>query len=347
MTLDEINKAYPSYHFMIGYMTIRDAKDEGYIPKIYQDPDDPAGGVFPDYCKCGSENVISYNLKRAKCCNPRCPIKLGYTLSEMFTRFGVKGVGDAICSKFVRGVYDKLEHKSHIEILNLAPEDYPISIRGTAAGYDFYRGVLQMRSREITFPELISNLGIEGLGSNAKKLFHDIQSVEGLIDAIEQAGSTRMFCVHRGVADENVMANLYIHLVDIALAEKIFAGCLRRTGAINIPITITGRIYLNGMHYTKDEFVRHCNRVAQLENGEQLFEIVFRNKALETVKYIVADTPSSSAKYKAGLRRNNLITGEEFVKYIKEEVEKCQTKLKEMKNSEEVQTETLDNLQAF
>lgn len=331
MTLEEINKKYPSYHFMIGYTTIRNAKDEGLIPAIYQDPEDPSGGVFPDYCNCGSENVISYNLKRAKCCDPRCPIKLGYTLSEMFTRFGIKGVGDAICSKMVKGTYDKLQYKSHLEVLLLNPTDYPVSVRGSAAAYDFYRGFLQMQTRELTFPDLVANLGIEGLGSNTKKLLEGIQSFEHLADEIEKAGSTKMFCIHRGVADENVVANLYIHLVDIALAEKIFVKCLRRTGVINIPITITGRIYLNGVHYTKEEFVRHCNHIAQLDDGTQLFEIQFKNKALESVKYIVADTPSNSAKYRAGLRRNNLITGQAFVDFIKEEVNKCQEKLKEMR----------------
>ena len=348
MTLDEINKKYPTYHFMIGYKTIRQAKDEGLIPAIYQDKDDPHGGIFPDYCKCGSENVISTNLKRAKCCDPRCQIKLGYTLSEMFTRFGIKGVGDAVCSKIIKGLYDQLEYKSHLEVLTINPGDYPISVRGTAAGYEFYRGIVQMQSRELTFPELVANLGIEGLGSNSRKLLEGIQSFEQLASEIEKAGSTRLFCVHKGVADENVMANLYIHLIDIAIAEKIFAKCLRRTGVINIPITITGRIYLNGVHYTKDEFVRHCNRIAQLENGDQLFEIQFKNKALETVRYIVADTPSNSAKYRAGLRRNNLITGQEFVNYIKEEVEKCQMKLKEMEtqNSEKT-SESLETLQEF
>lgn len=349
MTLDEINQQYPSYHFMIGYTTIRDAKDEGLIPKIYQDPDNPSGGIFPDFCRCGSENVISYNLKRAKCCDPRCQIKLGFTLSEMFSRFGIKGVGDAICSKIIKGTFDKLKYKSHLEVLMLKPEEYPISVRGTAAACAFYRGFLEMQTRELTFPDLVANLGIEGLGSNSKKLLEGIQSFEHLADEIEKAGSTKMFCIHRGVADENVMANLYIHLIDIAMAEQIFAKCLRKTGAVNIPITITGRIYLNGVHYTKEEFVRHCNHVAQLENGEQLFEIQFKNKALESVEYIVADTPSNSAKYRAGLRRNNLITGQAFIDYIKEEVSKCQKQLKEMEtiNSQQENNQKLEKLQEF
>lgn len=330
MTLNEINNTYPSYHFMREYITIREAKDRGLIPAIYQDPNNPEGGVFPDHCTCGSENVISLNLKRAKCCNPRCPVKMGYALSEMFTRFGIKGVGDAICAKMVKGTYDKLQYKSHVEILMLEPADYPISVRDTVAAYDFYRGTLQMKSRELTFPDLIANLGIEGLGSNSKKLFEGIQSFDQLAEEIKRVGNTKMYCIHHGVADENVMANLYIHLIDIAVAEFIFASCLRRTGMINIPITITGRIYLNGVHYTKEEFVRYCNNIARLENGEQLFEIQFKNKALESVQFIVADTPSNSAKYRAGLRRNNLITGQAFVDYIKEEVEKCQKKLQEL-----------------
>ena len=124
LLFSEINDKYGAFY---QYVTIRDAKEMGIIPKQYEE-------VFPDFCECGSENIIKKSLTQAMCCDPRCKVKLAYALSEMFSRFGVKGVGDETCKKMIYGIYDKLKYKSHLEVFLLEYADYPSSLIYTAAG---------------------------------------------------------------------------------------------------------------------------------------------------------------------------------------------------------------------
>lgn len=354
MLLKDIQKKYETYSYLSEYVTVQEAKESGLIPAAYVDPEKPEGGIFPNYCLCGSENAISRNLKHGRCCDPRCKIKVGLQLSKIFTDFGIKGVGDSICTLIVYRMWDRMKYKSPMEIIALPWEDYPLDIQCSVAGQNFRQGCEDIKQTEMTFAEMVSHLGIEGIGSISKKLFSGINSIEDLISEIERQGGVKDFCTLRGVFDKNVITNLYMSLQDILLAQDFFGLTLRKTGHVEIEIAITGRVYINGTHLTKDNFVKLCNRVSTLNDGTQLFEIIQKSSAVQSISYVIADTPSNSAKYRAGQSRGILKTGQEFLNYLQEEVLKCQQKIDRMNSTstltsekEMQQEEEIQRMQSF
>ena len=91
MTLYEMRQAYDKYYAFQSYETVHNAKELEIIPKPYHE-------YFPDYCICGSENIINLKLTMMQCVDPRCPCKQALGLAEMFSRFGAVGLAEANCN---------------------------------------------------------------------------------------------------------------------------------------------------------------------------------------------------------------------------------------------------------
>lgn len=328
MEFSEVNN---TYHTFDEFVTIREAKELGIIPKQYVDPDNPEGGIFPDRCQCGSENIITRSLTRATCCNPRCKIKLGYALSELFTRFGIKGVGDQICLKLINAVYDKLEYKSHIEVLTMERADYPMFIASTMAGCDLYTACHEIRKEQLTFASMVSKLGLPELSTSTEKLLFRINCFSQLYEQIQKEGGVKNYCWNRNVYDANKIYWFYESLPDILLAEKVFCRSLRKEGLRSISICVTGSVSVGGLSMTRKEFINRCNQEARDNKGNQILEIK-DTSAKESCSYVVADYPSTSSKYLAGAKRGVLITADNFIKRIQEVVKQCE----EAQSTEEI-----------
>ena len=291
------------------YITVKRAKELGVIPEDY-------AGLFPDYCKCGSENIITGSLTHAMCCNPRCVHKLGYALSELFSRFDIKGVGDAICSQMISSVYDKLKYKSHVEVIGMEYNEYPYSIISTVKGQELYQACKQIRQRSLTFTELVSKIGIPQFSTSSGKLLTGIPSLKYLCDVAKKEGGIKNFCANRGVYDSMKVFWFYQSLPDIWVAEQVFGDNMRLEGLVKVKICITGSITVDGMRITRNKFVELCNKVG-CKNGRQLVEVQ-NTSAKESCQYVVADYESTTAKYLAGKERGVLITSKEFIEKIKE-----------------------------
>ena len=63
MTLYEMRQAYDKYYAFQSYETVHNAKELEIIPKPYHE-------YFPDYCICGSENIINLKLTMMQCVDP-------------------------------------------------------------------------------------------------------------------------------------------------------------------------------------------------------------------------------------------------------------------------------------
>ena len=129
-------------------------------------------------------------------------------------------------------------------------------------------------------------------------------------------------------------------IVDIWLADLVMQKSIRAEGKIKIEICITGFLRMNGTRITKDEFVKLCNKVSVTEDGTQLFEVV-QNTAKVGAVHIIADAPSNSAKYLAGLKRGEevdidgvkrsvLMSSSEFINYLEELKKKWKQKQDEI-----------------
>ena len=87
-------------------------------------------------------------------------------------------------------------------------------------------------------------------------------------------------------------------------------------------VAITGKVNVRGISYTRKEFIDLCEEFKD-DMGNPIFKIV-ETKAADKLQYVIADVPSSSEKYKLGMRLNKLITANDFYT----ELEKLSCKFK-------------------
>lgn len=268
------------------YVTVKDAKTIGLIPEDF-------ASYFEDNCSCGSERIISMNLKQMQCVDPKCPIKQALALHNMFSRFGCKGVGEEVCKQAYKGVTQMnarvvasggeplLKTSSYLEILLLHPNSFPMEFRTTVAGDTFilYRDYIV--SKRLTFGELISQLGLPELETSAIKLFEGINSFEQLKDAIQSDGSISAFCERRGFYDPMKKFWLSQCLEDIYVASVIFSQSIRQMGLQNESICITGSIYPNGNRMTKKAFVEYCNMASYTKPLKDIISEVLQECAAD------------------------------------------------------------------
>lgn len=331
MTFDELLEKYDKFHAFDSFVSVKTAKYLGIIPKGFYDEVNPDKGAFPDHCECGSENIISMNLKQAQCCNPRCRIKMGWALSELFSRFkeaGIEGVGPAICADFINGVYDKLKYGSYVEALLIPYDEYPSYMKGYAATDKLYYACQAVKRMPLTFAQMVSKLGLAGFNASADKLISGVNCSKELQDTINSEGGMRAYCANRGVYDPYKIMCFYESMRDIVVAEQVFKQSIRREGITKVDICITGSLAIDGEKLTKSAFVLLCNQAAQAKDGMQLFEIK-QTTAIESVPYVVADYESGSRKYLRGKERGVLITSKDLLNLIKTEVDKYNNKLQE------------------
>ena len=103
MTFSEMKTKYDSFGAFTDFITVKEAETIGLITKSHV-------GIFPHVCTCGSDMIINMARTKLTCCDPRCSVKQGLALSELFSRFNIKGIADATCSD----VY-KMLHRIHDE----------------------------------------------------------------------------------------------------------------------------------------------------------------------------------------------------------------------------------------
>lgn len=331
ITFSECRKKFSKYNAYSGWITVEDAKLRGDIPPEYH-------AVFADKCECGSDNIIAPNLKREMCCDPKCPIKESYKLSEMFSRFGKLGLGYASCARIyntLRNYDQKLKnageqglfmYNAYTEVLMIPWEKYPSSIKDLAIGWDFFAACLEIRQHRMTFAQLVGSLGLTSLGSNSEKLFDGIDSFVQLSNSIKECGGVIPFCVRRGVGSPEIIFNIANALEDIAVAEFACRGALRRAGINKMSICITGSVKCNGISVTKANFINACNEVCIDSDGVPMLEIK-NTSAVASVPFILYTNASSSAKYDTGKSRGKitdefgthevLITTSQFYNWLK------------------------------
>lgn len=317
MTLDELRRQ-DSYGAFADFITVSQAKEINLIPEEYHKS-------FDDNCKCGSEMIIKNTLTEIQCCDPRCSIKLGYALAELFSRFGCKGMGEETCKSIVRQKRSDLKIPSHIELLTMLPDDYPEVLYG-AKQFDYVTAKEQIMSRKMSFGEMISLIAIPEFHEDAKKIFSKYNSLREVVEEIKAHKYMQDWFATKGVYSTMKLFYFSTFIRDIALAETIFFDNLRAVGMIKLPIVVTGRLSLDGVRMSEAEFIELCNNVVTLENGTRLLEISSVS-AVNSVPFIVADFETTNRKYLIGKERGVLITSKQFIDYLKERVEECKTLL--------------------
>lgn len=337
--------------------SVKMAKRVGSIPEKF-------APYFADRCECGSENIIRSSLTEITCCNPRCIIKEGYALAEMLTRFGVKGLKEATCVKIYnalkqedaarkeRGENGILMSDSYVSVLNVSFSDYPVDLRSSAKGVEFFQACVHILEGTYTFPQIISNLAIPSIGSNANRLFKGISSATVLRDEVSKAGSFNNFCAQRGSKSPMVVFNLRNSILDIITADVIFRNSMKFEGLIKLNVCMTGACTLNGLRTTKEKFIATCNEMCVDESGRSVFELKMTT-AIETNPFILYSKPSGDRKFVAGTRRGRitdvfgehevLMKTDKFYNWLKEVMEQW-NKLTEIPSKATLQKILVDSM---
>lgn len=310
MTFDEL-KEQDVFKAFNSFITVKDAKASGLIPEAYH-------SIFKDTCKCGSDFIIKDNLSTVQCCNPRCYIKLGYMLAETLARFGCKGIGEATCIDLVVAKYDKLKYKSHVELLVLKEDELP-DWMNNMRGFNYLQAINSIKSANYTVNDICSNLAIPAFNSTIKKLLDPYNSVDEFLADIKKSGGIAVYLLEQGINDRQKAFYLREFLPDLMLAQLYFSKNIRLKGLKVVDICITGFLSPEGRVVKQKEFIEILNEAGKTVNGLQLMEFN-ETDAISSVPYIVADSPSTSRKYRKGVERGVLITSSELLNEVRKVV---------------------------
>lgn len=298
------------------FVSVSDAKERGILPEKFHE-------VFPNECECGSEFIITKNLKTIKCVDPFCPIKVAKRMANMFANFGAKGLAEGNCAKIL--TYCKhlklFEIPTHTEILKHYNNDNLKYLLGDSLSYNLFAVCEQIVNGSYTLESLVSKLAIPEFKVNSSVL-RDIPTFEDLVNKFSD-GSITMYMSARGFYSPMKINNLRIHLFTIlhalmALKKPLITRVNRDINSEKV-ICITGSVSADGIRFRNREmFPAYCNEICNI-NGAQIFTV--RNtKARETCDYIIADSESNNESYLVGLRRGNLMTAQQYVNHLREEL---------------------------
>ena len=293
-TLTELKSLTSAYD---GFSVIQDCD----IGDYYRD-------IFPHYCECGAEMIMTEpGHTQLQCCNPGCYIKMGHRLSHFISFLGYKGFGEASGLALLRGCHDKLKFNSFLAAFLLSEHDVLSCLT------EYYTSLFfeirdDIFNRSFAFVDAISALGIQGIGSRSS-LFSVVKSPVLLLDYILKH-KTDELCDACGIQAPMTRFHLKAATLDICTLMKDVMPNIEDTPKGEVFVAITGKVSVNGKAYTRPEFIALCESI-QDANGAQIYKLV-ETRAENKLQYVIADEYSTSSKYKMGSRLGKLITANEF-----------------------------------
>lgn len=311
--LDVLNAYYD-------FVSVDDAKYLGYIPEEFH-------SIISSKCDCHSDRITTSSGSVMTCCDPRCYIKLGYSLHSMLSYFGVRDVGEETCKKMMKmGIREGiLTLPSHVEVLYKF-EEFRFLL---GAKYNnLLEVVAKIHTSSLNFHHIVRAVSIPGFDTKCVDYFGDINNSDELLSEFKKYGVVNTMA-NRRVFDLKKCLNLIFYMKDVVLFEKAFQGKLYAPALKNVKICITGPVNPEGMYMNRKEFVRYCNEISSFGENK-IFEI--SEGGPSTSPYVIADAPSGSSKYNTAVNREMdnpglkvIYSSTEFVNLIRDEVNKCKT----------------------
>lgn len=305
MTFEELKK-YDRWDVYKDWITVREAKETGLIPKEFHD-------MISDKCDCGSDRIMTLNRKNYTCCDFNCPIKAELAMQEIFNRFDIKGIGQANCRKIIET--SKSNSMSIFKILsspNLNINTLPSSLYT-----NLLEAVKKIKNGNMTLEELVTFVAIPGANESAKRLVSGINSMEELISQINYFG-IKVFLYKKGIELPSLCFNFDIFLEDLIEAYLFMKDSIVRSVGGDIKIVITGELRVQGKRISRKEYVSLLNNLATDSNGNRKFTFI-NSKCKESTNFFIADYPSGSSSYTVARRREQeegcklIYTAEEFL----------------------------------
>lgn len=294
-TLNELKKITSSYGVYDEFVTIEDSSIDSYYKR-----------TLPHKCDCGAEFIMTYSNTQLQCCNPLCYIKKAHRLAYFLSYHGFKGFGPKTAEKLYRDTKDFKYKETFLNVFMM--DEYKIlSSVGDSALVNLNQAKYNLATKPILYSDVIASLGIKGVGKNSP-IATNIVSKEPILVSISD-GTISDLCKKVGVYTPAVPLALTLSSMDILAAFSVVMPKSVSMPDKDIYVAITGRVSVNGVSYTRSEFLELLSSIK--ENGVQLYRIV-ETLDLNKLNYVIADEPSSSRKYQLGKKNNILITADEF-----------------------------------
>ena len=287
-------------------MKIKEAYDENIIPKEIVD----AIGCTCQYC--GSDLLISINLKRITCSNNNCTKLLANSLEYFLKSLGVRDFGPAVCYDIVNEM--GLEYS--YEIMGLDFEEMPQRYSDEVK-FKLWGQVQDAKRQPIH--KIIRALGLAGIDKSAEKIFGSISTADDLREFLE-------FLMFGDTANQEIATILGISPGDRSLAvlmeiinnSELILGAVEmfdiepvkqasESKVINIAITGGIKGWKN-----KEQFVEHLNK-----KYDKVF-IKYNTTFNKSIDVLVTDTsdPTSSKYKKAVSNQIPVISSDELEELI-------------------------------
>lgn len=295
-------------------ITMIEAKQSGRIPEAWHDS-------FNDKCQeCGSDILISENLRTMTCSNIRCLRKLANRAANMLSNLGVTGVGEATCYKLLKHNWDSNKLKSHLDIFRYTTNELPVEMLG-ASGYSALQSIRTAFDKQYTFPELLSLLAFPALKTTFLNLFDGCQDFAHYKRVIDNHGGEEYFLIENGIYDKTKIKALCEFEKDMLYANIIFSNNLKQRADKKILVYVTGFIFPEGKRMTKTAFRDYCNSLCE-EDGKRYFEIEY-SSAFERLNYVISDADPNlpgSNHHNKGRQLGKLISSTDFLAWLREQV---------------------------
>lgn len=298
-TLKQLLEVAPVYG---EFVTISDCN----IPDYYK-------GIFPHYCKCGAEMIITEpGHTQLQCCDPDCWVKMGHRLAYFISKLGFKGFGETSALSLVEATHDRFKYPTFLSAFLLDEMDMSLGLN------DYYTGLFcdirdAIHDGYFQFPDAIAALGIPGVGSRST-LFDVVKSPVVLVQYMLQNRMNEI-CDCCGIQAPMTRFQLGLFKLDVLTLVKDVMPHIADTPKGEVFVAITGKVSVGGKYYNRMEFISLCESLRD-KNGAALYKIV-ETKAASKLQYVIADEPSTSDKYSIGQKLGILITADEFYAKLK------------------------------
>lgn len=294
-----------------GFTTIRDSD----LPDYYKE-------VFPHFCKCGAEIIMTANTEeqsgytQLQCCNPDCWIKMAHRFAYFAQSLGYKGFGETGAMKLYSALHNQFKYPTFLSIFDVPTVDI-LAINGDAYASSLESFKQDLKENRFQFVDAIAALGIPDIGKRSP-LFDYVKDPVVLLDFIRRKKLDEL-CDIVGINSPRTRYFLRMSQVDIITLMCDVMPHIVSTPKNEIYVAITGSVSLNGKPVTRAEFIWECESILD-KNGQQMYKLV-ETKSASKLDYVIADAPSNSSKYRLGQQLNKLITAEEFYQMLKKAAE--------------------------
>ena len=275
--------------------------------------------VFPHHCECGGEFIISTNTTQLQCCNPFCHVKMAYSLSYFISKLGFKDFGEASSLRLIEDNLKELKYPTFLSAFLLPPQNIYYSLGDSVSTiFENIRNDLQTRS--FNFIDVVSALGIPGIGSRSA-LFDVVKSPVTLLQYALQNNTDELCNICR-IQAPSTLFYLRMHRIDIVTLFANVVPHVISTPSREVYVAITGKVSVNGVDYTRSGFIALCESI--MDGDKPAYKVV-ETKAESKLQYVIADSPSSSEKYKLGKKLNIITTADDFYNALLSAVSKTST----------------------